>query len=94
MKPAERREVVRYAREAYAVSLRRACGLMEMKTSSFYYRSRPRDDERLRSALKQAAAKRRRWGYHHFLESNQCVPGLSVSPLFPLIISEESMRDL
>lgn len=60
MKPAERREVVRYAREAYAVSLRRACGLMEMKTSSFYYRSRPRDDERLRSALKQAAAKRRR----------------------------------
>lgn len=63
MKPAERREVVRYAREAYAVSLRRACGLMGMKTSSFYYRSRPRDDERLRSALKQAAAKRRRWGY-------------------------------
>jgi putative transposase len=63
VKPAEKREAVRHVLKVHAVSLRRACGLMGMKTSSFYYRARPGNDGLLRSALKAAAAKRRRWGY-------------------------------
>ena len=45
------------------MSLRRACGLMKISMSSFYYKPKPRNDEALRAALKEAAAKRRRWGY-------------------------------
>jgi len=61
--PAAKREAVEHARTVHAMSLRRACGLIGMKTSSFYYEPRPRSDGLLRSALKAAAAKRRRWGY-------------------------------
>lgn len=69
MKPAARREAVRYASKSYAVSLRRACGLMQIGMSSFYYESKPRDDEALRAALKEKAAKRRRWGYRMLTEA-------------------------
>ena len=63
VKPAARREAVRHLRKGYAVSLRRACGLMSLCPSSYYYQAQPRDDGDLREALKEAAAKRRRWGY-------------------------------
>jgi len=63
VKPAAKREAVRQVRRTYAVSLRRACGLMQIGMSSFYYEAKPIDDGRLREALKKAAAKRRRWGY-------------------------------
>jgi len=36
---------------------------MQIQMSSYYYRHRPRPDEALRAALKEAAAKRRRRGY-------------------------------
>jgi putative transposase len=45
------------------MSLRRACGLMKISMSSFYYKPKLRNDEALRAALKKTAAKRRRWGY-------------------------------
>jgi len=63
VKPAAKREAARHLKETYAVSLRRACGLMQIGTSSFYYKPKPRNDEALRAALKEAAKKRRRWGY-------------------------------
>ena len=63
VKPAARREAVRHLRDSYAVSLRRACGLLEMRTSSYYYKHKEPNDERLREALKEAATRRRRWGY-------------------------------
>ena len=63
VKPATKREAAQHLKETYAVSLRRACGLMQIGTSSFYYKPKPRNDEALRAALKEVAQKRRRWGY-------------------------------
>ena len=63
VKPAARRKEVEYLHATYAVSLRRACGLMNMSGSSFYYQAKGHDDQALRKALRAAAAKRRRWGY-------------------------------
>lgn len=63
VKPAAKREAVRHATESYAVSLRRACRLMQIVPSSFYYKPKPREDGVLRAAVKEIAAKRRRWGY-------------------------------
>jgi putative transposase len=45
------------------VSARRACGLLELARSSFYYASQPSEDGPLREALRQKAAQRRRFGY-------------------------------
>ena len=50
------------------MSLRRACGLMQIGPSSFYYRAQPRSDQRLREALRALAVKRRRWGYRMLTE--------------------------
>lgn len=63
MTPAARKEAVEFACSNFPMSLRRACGLMQIRMSSYYYRPRPRPDGALRAALKEAAAKRRRWGY-------------------------------
>jgi putative transposase len=69
VKPAVKRDAVRHVQKVHAVSLRRACGLIGMKTSSFYYQPKPCNDGLLRSALKAAAAKRRRWGYRLLTDS-------------------------
>jgi putative transposase len=45
------------------MSMMRACGLIGIERSSYYYRSESRDDNRLREALKEAAARYRAWGY-------------------------------
>lgn len=63
MTPAARKEAVELVCSNFPISLRRACGLMRIQMSSYYYQHRPRPDEALRAALKEAAAKRRRWGY-------------------------------
>lgn len=68
MKPAAKREAVKFAQEHFGMSLRRACGLMQIGPSSFYYRAEPRCDKQLREALRTAAAKRRRWGYRMLTE--------------------------
>jgi len=47
----------------YAVSRQRACGLMQLSPSSYYYRAQPADDEPLRQALREQATQRRRFGY-------------------------------
>lgn len=66
--PAAKREAVEILRRDYSVSLRRACGLVKMSTSSFYYRAKPREDDQLRSALKESAMRRKRWGYRMLTE--------------------------
>jgi putative transposase len=58
---------VNYASEEYGVSMRHACGLIEMRRSSYYYEAHAPDDEALRSALEKVAAKRRRWGYRRLM---------------------------
>lgn len=69
VKPAAKREAVREVTGTFAVSLRRACGLMQISMSSYFYQPKPPADEALRDALKKAAAKRRRWGYRMLTES-------------------------
>jgi putative transposase len=49
--------------EQHAVSRQRACGLMQLSRSSYYYPAQPSDDEPLRQALREKAAQRRRFGY-------------------------------
>jgi len=62
--PAAKREAVSHLRREHAVGIRRACGLIGLSASSYCYRPAPgREDAPLREALRQAAARRRRWGY-------------------------------
>lgn len=62
MTPAARREAVQQVCERFPISERRACGLVEIARSSYQYQGQPRDDGPLREALRQAAAKRKRFG--------------------------------
>jgi len=63
VKPAEKRRAVDHAVARHEISMKRACGLVEIGRSSYYYRVEPRSDEPLRQALKEVAATHRRWGY-------------------------------
>ena len=45
----------------------RACGLMQLQRSSYYYAAQVRNDELLRAALKEAAGRHRRWGYRFLM---------------------------
>lgn len=63
MKPAARREIVRYATGEYELSQRRACGLIQIGRSSFSHERRARSDDALRSRLIGLAGQRPRYGY-------------------------------
>ena len=57
-----------YLKGRYPVSGTRACGLLRLAVSSYYYQSHGRRDEQpVRSALRRHAAVRRRWGYRRLL---------------------------
>ena len=57
-----------YLQETYPVSGTRACGLLHLAVSSYYYQSHSqRDEQPVRAALRQHAAVRRRWGYRRLL---------------------------
>jgi putative transposase len=45
--PALRRKLAQYLIDAYRVSARRACGVVEPARSTFHYKPRPRTDEAL-----------------------------------------------
>ncbi len=60
--PTARRDAAQHLVKTYPVSVRRSCGLMRIRRSSFYYQAVPRDDEPLRVAIRTVAQKRRRWG--------------------------------
>lgn len=67
MTPGARRRAARNAVDGHGVSATRACGLVELERSSFYYHGTIREDGPLRDALREAAARYRRWGYRHLL---------------------------
>lgn len=57
-----------YLQENYPTSGARACGLLHLAVSSYYYQSHGRRDELpVRAALRRHAAVRRRWGYRRLL---------------------------
>jgi len=59
---------VDYLQESFPISGARACGLLHLAVSSYYYQSHGRRDEApVRSALRRHAAVRRRWGYRRLL---------------------------
>jgi len=61
--PAARREAVRYLREAYQMSERRACRVIGSDRASVRYEALRADDGELRERLKVLAQERRRFGY-------------------------------
>jgi len=67
VKPAEKRHAVDYAVVEHELSMTRACGLMRIGRSSYYYQVSPREDGALREALHTAAAMHRRWGYRFLM---------------------------
>ena len=54
---------VDYAVTEHDLNMTRACGLMKIGRSSYYYQASPRNDSALREALRTLAAMHRRWGY-------------------------------
>ena len=60
--PTARRDAVDYAVRTYGISQRRGCGLFTLRRSSLYYKPVPANDGPLREAIKDLAAKKRRWG--------------------------------
>ena len=52
-----------WAQGSFAITRSRACGLMLLERSSFYYRAHPRDNRALEVRLKELAAVRVRYGY-------------------------------
>jgi len=60
--PAAKREAVRYARENYLVSERRACRAAKIPRSTIRYEGRSRGDEKVRRRLKELALQRKRFG--------------------------------
>jgi putative transposase len=62
--PVAKRAAVRWVRERYRVSERRACALVGLDRATARYRARPRDDETsVRQRLRELAAERPRFGY-------------------------------
>jgi putative transposase len=61
--PQAKREAVRVAESEGRLSERRACGLIGIARGSVRYRRRQRNEEQLRTHMKELAAKRPRFGY-------------------------------
>lgn len=61
--PGRKRRLVRFLRERFQASERRACRLLGLARTSCRYRSVKRDDMALRQRLRELAAVRRRFGY-------------------------------
>jgi putative transposase len=65
--PAVRREAVAHLKDAHEMSERRACSVVGCDRMTVRYRSRRRDDLRLRERLLALAKERRRFGYRRRL---------------------------
>ena len=61
--PARKRELVRFLRESYRVSERRACRVRPLDRSRYRYRSRRPDPVALRKRITEIATTRVRYGY-------------------------------
>lgn len=63
LRPVRRRELVNQVVEGYEISRQRACRLILLRRSSFYYRSRRREHVALKMRIKELALVRVRFGY-------------------------------
>lgn len=63
VRPLERREMVNYVQEQYALSQRRACRLLKLDRSTARYRPRQNAQTALRKRLRELAEQRPRFGY-------------------------------
>ena len=62
VKLASRKQAARYMVQNYQLSERAACRLMGISRTGYRYIARPRDDEPLRSRMKELAAKQTAYG--------------------------------
>ncbi len=62
LKPARKRSLAEYLDGAYSVGMRRACRVVEIGGSTYYYRS-VRDDRAVRKRIHEIAETRVRYGY-------------------------------
>ena len=63
MRPGRKGELVDAVRREWDVSIRRACRVIEMDTSTYHYRSRRPDQAGLKARIKEICATRVRYGY-------------------------------
>jgi HTH-like domain len=63
MTPARGREMIDFVRDAYAVSIRRACRAIPACRASYHYRSRRPEQAPLRKRIREIAETRMRYGY-------------------------------
>lgn len=60
--PAARRSVVTYLQENHRLSQRQACSIAGISRSSYRYQEKPKNDDEIRSRLRELAQQRRRFG--------------------------------
>jgi hypothetical protein len=63
LKPARRRELARWIREQFGTSGQQACRLELLRRSTWYRRSRAKDQTPLRMRIRELALNRPRFGY-------------------------------
>lgn len=61
--PAGKREAVAHLRQAYEVSERQACKVLNVDRSLIRYRSVRPDDDTIRARLRELSVERKRFGY-------------------------------
>ena len=63
LRPARKRLIILDLRGRLKISTKRACTILEMNRSSYYYDGCPKDDRAERMKIKQIAADHPRYGY-------------------------------
>ena len=63
MRPARQRELVSEVCTDWGVSIRHACRVMEVDTSTYHYKSRRREQAGLEARIREIAQVRVRYGY-------------------------------
>ena len=58
-----RRDIARWIRDCFQLSVRRSCALSCLRNATWYYRSQARDSSVLRQRLRELATARPRFGY-------------------------------
>ena len=58
-----RRDIARWIRDCFQLSVRRACALSCLRNATWYYRSQARDSSVLRQRIRELATARPRFGY-------------------------------
>jgi len=63
VRPARKRELVNGVRSDWGVSIRRACRVLEMDTSTYHYKSRRREQAGIEARIREICETRVRYGY-------------------------------